>query len=84
MILTILKLSALSILLSGWFTPINWIKNKIWRYNRPKWTYHLDCPKCISFWLTLVLHMDLGLAATVAITTYFIDFLLLATENYFK
>ena len=84
MILTILKLSAISILLSGWFTPINWIKNKIWKLKRPKWSYHLDCPRCISFWLAILLYQDVLLASLVAVTTYFVDFGIILTENYFK
>lgn len=92
----ILALSAISLLAIKYFSPVqgvrNWIVEKLIRLMVSKnwnWLFYpiqvLSCPFCFSFWLTLGLTLSLYKAATVAVLTmvmlYIIESLLKYLES---
>ena len=67
----ILGYSALGIFLAGWFTPLNTVKN--WLYKKlkyPGWFEHLYCVKCVTFWTTLIISQNVFTACIAAILAY--------------
>ena len=92
----ILALSAISLLAIKYFSPVqgvrNWVVEKLIRLMVSKnwnWLFYpiqvLSCPFCFSFWLTLGLTLSLYKAATVAVLTmvmlYIIESLLKYLES---
>jgi hypothetical protein len=84
MLLQLLGYSAISLLFTRWFEPIQlpkaWVVEKITKfYIRKGWYWMFDivkifsCGKCFSFWFTLLITFNLYYAAIVSILTMLIN-----------
>ena len=93
MILQLLGYSAIALLFTKWFTPIQltkaWVVDKITRFyikRRWYWMYHimlpLSCAKCFSFWFTLALTCNLYYAAIVSVFTMIINLIIERLQTY--
>jgi len=70
-----LGLAILGFMIAEWFQPIQWLKDKFKVFNWPFIGTHLYCVKCCSFWLALLVTLDLYSAAIVSILAYTISYL---------
>ena len=93
MILQLLGYSAIALLFTKWFTPIQltkaWVVEKITRwYIKREWYWMFDilkifsCAKCFSFWFTLALTYNLYYAAIVSVFTMIIDLIIERLQTY--
>jgi hypothetical protein len=93
MILQLLGYSAIALLFTKWFTPIQlpkaWVVDKITRfYIKLSWYWMFDivkifsCAKCFSFWFTLALTCNLYYAAIVSVFTMIINLIIERLQTY--
>lgn len=73
--INLLGLSVLGVMIAEWFQPIQFVKNyfKLYNYKVTSWLY---CVKCCSFWLGLIVTLDLASAGVVCILGYVISYLI--------
>jgi hypothetical protein len=79
----ILGLAILGFMISGWFQPLQALKNKLKVFNIPVIGKHLYCVKCVSFWLALVVTGNLYIAAIVSMLGYIISYITEKIEEYY-
>lgn len=79
----ILFYACLGVFVAHFFEPLTWLKNKIYQQlGYPAWFEYLYCSKCVSFWLTLILSMDIRYAVIASFLAFMIDYLLTLKENH--
>ena len=72
-IIDLLTYAILGFMVAKWFKPIQWLKSKLKVYNLP-YNYVLYCPKCITFWGTLIYTQDIRYACISSLLSYAIAF----------
>lgn len=77
-----------------WFEPLQWVKDRFFdifnttvarMFNRPnfqfKYDYVLYCPKCVTFWGTLIYTQNIFDACISALLAYMITFTINQINN---
>ena len=70
-IIEIVGLAVIGVLIAQWFGPAQWLKDKVGLY-KYKLTSWLDCTKCTSLWLGVIVFQNLYYAAIVSLLGYLI------------
>lgn len=79
--------------ITGWFTPLNYFREvftNVWTrvtiksgfYSLQRLAVVLSCPKCFSFWFTLIYKQDFWLALIVSFVAYIINHLIERVEGH--
>lgn len=95
MIYEILKLALFSVWITGWFTPLNWLREVItewWTKTTIKMGFPafqrlaivLSCSKCFGFWFTLIYTNDFWLALNVSAVAFGIKFIIDKIEYWYE
>lgn len=73
----------LGVFVAHFFEPLTWLKNKIYRQlGYPNWYEYLYCSKCTTFWLTLILSLNIKYAVISSFLAFIIDYLIEVIEKH--
>jgi len=77
----IIGIAVLVNMFTHWFSPIQWVKDKVGWYRLPEMLSFLNCTKCLGFWSGLIVTQSLFQAAAISLLAYLIDNLIYYIDN---
>jgi len=73
--INLIGLAILGVMIAEWFSPLQNLKNKFKWYEHSL-LKHTYCVKCVSFWLGLIITLNLYSAAIISVMAYTISYFL--------